>query len=389
MFRGDLSRDGHPSTATLDSGAAARLAVAWRAGMAGAVDGSPAVSEGRVVAGSQGGRLAAYDASTGSRLWEVVGLGPIAGSPSIAGHRVFAGSLSGHVRAFGLARGERLWDWKAPGVAPAIWSSPAVYGSLLLVGVGSQFGDTPLEVGRMIALDVATGREAWATCAMAGCDPGGGIWSTPAVDAAGRAFVGVGNPVDGILAFSASSGSRLWTYSFYADAARDLDVGASPVLLDVAGREAVGVGSVAGVFKLLDASSGAVIWSDELVSGSPVHGLIASPGFDGTNLYVGSASAPTGMFALNPKGGGVIWRRQTDQAVYSSPAVGSGALVFGTGVVFGDLRSGSIIALASRDGHVLWSFDAHSAVHSSPAIAGNLVVVGDSNGDLFAFRPKS
>ena len=67
-FRGDLQRDGHPSTATLDASGSARLKLAWRANMGAAVDGSPAVSNGLVVVASQGGRIAAYGSASGSSL---------------------------------------------------------------------------------------------------------------------------------------------------------------------------------------------------------------------------------------------------------------------------------------------------------------------------------
>jgi outer membrane protein assembly factor BamB len=388
-YRGDLQRDGHPSTATLDSSAAARLKLAWRANAGAAVDGSPAVSNGLVVVASQAGRVGAYSSATGAISWEVSGLGPFSGSVTIAAGRALAASLGGHVYAFDLSHGTRLWDWRAPGIQPAIWSSPAVYGQVVLVGVASQSGDTPLEVGRMVALDLASGRQVWSMCVTDGCAPGGGIWSTPAVDSDGRGFVGTGNPEDGVLAFDALTGRRLWRVGFYSDAGRDLDVGATPVVLQVGGSEAIAVGSVSGVFKLLDAATGTVIWSRDLVVGSAVHGLIASPAFDGISLYVPSASPPTGMFALAPGDGAVRWRQGTDQPVYSSPAAGNGVLVFGTGAVFGDVHVGSIVALSSRDGGVLWVYDAHSAVFSSPAIAGMMLVVGDSNGDVFAFRPST
>ncbi|TME39170.1 MAG: hypothetical protein E6I61_11865, partial [Chloroflexi bacterium] len=75
--------------------------------------------------------------------------------------------------------------------------------------------------------------------------------------------------------------------------------------------------------------------------------------------------------------------------IYSAPAVAKGVVIFGTGAVFGDLSTGSVVALSSSDGHRLWSYDTHSAVRSGPALAGDLVFVGDSAGDLLAFRPKS
>ncbi|MGH7761041.1 MAG: PQQ-binding-like beta-propeller repeat protein [Candidatus Dormibacteraceae bacterium] len=387
MFRGDVARDGHPQTATLDPAGAARLQLAWRAHLAGAIDGSPVVSGGKVVVGSENGELAAFDEEGGAQLWMRQGVGPISGSAAIAGNRVFAATLTGHVRAFDLAGGHDVWDWKAEGQQPALWSSPTIYRGLLLIGVGSQAGDTPLESGRIVALDVATGAELWSVCAIEGCHPGGGIWSTLSIDSAGHAFVGVGNPVDGVMAFDARTGNRFWETSFYQDAARDLDVGASPVLVDVGGREAVAVGSVAGILKMLDARDGSVIWSVGLVQGSAVHGLIATAAYDGVNLYVASAGAPTGLYARKLDGSGA-WTFVTYQPVYSAPSASRGVVVFGTGAVFGDLGAGFIIALSRDDGTVLWSYDARSAVRSSPAIAGSMVMVGDAAGDLFVFKPK-
>jgi outer membrane protein assembly factor BamB len=386
MFRGDLARDGHPPAATLDAAGAARLTVAWRAHLAGAIDGSPVVSSGKVVAGSENGEVAAFDEKAGTQLWIRRGLGPISGSPAIAGNRVFAATLTGHVRAFDLAGGRDVWDWKAEGQQPALWSSPTIYDGLLLIGVGSQAGDTPLESGRIVALDEGSGLERWSICAMAGCQPGGGIWSTPSIDSDGHAYVGVGNPVDGVLAFDARTGERLWETSLYPDAGLDLDVGASPVLVDLRGRQAVAVGSVAGSFEMLDVRTGAVIWSVDLVQGSAVHGLIATAAYDGVNLYVASASPPTGIYARKLDGSDA-WTLGTFQPVYSAPSAGNGVVLFGTGAVFGDMNVGLILALSRDDGKVLWSYDARSSVRSSPAIAGSLVVVGDAAGDLFAFRP--
>jgi outer membrane protein assembly factor BamB len=387
MFRGDLARDGHPPAVTLDATEAARLQLAWRAHLNGAIDGSAVVSRGKVVVGSENGELAAFDEKAGAQLWRRSGLGPISGSAAIVGNRVFAATLTGHVRAFDLASGRSVWDWKAEGLQPALWSSPTLYGGLLFIGVGSQAGDTPLESGRIVALDVGTGAEWWSVCAIAGCHPGGGIWSTPSIDSAGHAFVGVGNPVDGVMAFDARTGARLWETSFYSDAARDLDVGASPVLVDLGGREALAVGSVAGILKMLDARDGSIIWSVALVDGSAVHGLIATAAYDGVNLYIASASPPTGLFARGLDGSDV-WTLRTFQPVYSAPSAGDGVVIFGTGAVFGDLGVGLILALLRSDGSVVWSYDAHASVRSSLAIVGTLVLVGDAAGDLFAFRPK-
>ena len=105
-------------------------------------------------------------------------------------------------------------------------------------------------------------------------------------------------------------------------------------------------------------------------------------------LAVSIPGPPTGIVALRPADGTELWRHVTDLPVYSAPAVGEGVVMFGTGAVFGDLKSGSLIVLSTTDGRVLWSIDMHSAVRSGPALAGDLVVVGDNAGDLIAFRPS-
>ena len=386
MYRGDLARDGHPPTATLTEQSAARLAIAWRADLIGAVDGTPAVAGGMVIAGSAGGTLAAFDARTGATVWARHGLGAIAGSPTVAADRVYVGTLTGHVHARRLSNGDGIWDWHAPPNVN-VWASPVAYGDLVIAGMASPYGDNPLVPGRLFGLDAATGRERWMMCVRPDCAPGDGVWSTPAVDASGRAFVGVGNPEDGLLAFDPSTGKRTWLASLYPDTDRDLDIGASPAIFDLRGREVIAQAAVEGLLAVLDAATGDVVWSRDVVKGSAVHGLIASPAYDGQLLYVGSASPPTGMFALDPSDGTVAWRRETDQPVYSAPAVGNGVVVFGSGAVFGALHSGSILALSTADGHALWSYDTHSAVRSGPALAGDLVVAGDHAGELIAFRP--
>src|SRR5205814_9953249 len=135
-------------------------------------------------------------------------------------------------------------------------------------GIAPQYGDTPREAGGIAALDVATGQRRWVLCVFSGGTPGAGVWSAAPIDAAGRGIVGVGDPVDGLLAFDTATGRLLWKTSLHPDADRDLDVGATPVILNAGGREEVAVGSNAGMFALLDAGNGSVIWSRFLVAGS-------------------------------------------------------------------------------------------------------------------------
>jgi outer membrane protein assembly factor BamB len=372
--------------ARLAPAGAARLTLAWSAGLGGSIDGRPAVTDGLVVVGTEGGRLAALREANGARAWTVAGLGPVTDSPRIQGGRVLAGTLSGWVHAFDERSGRRLWSWHAKGDKPAVWSSPVVFRDRVLLGVGSQAGDTPLEAGRLVALDLHTGRQIWDECLLPGCQAGDGVWSSFAVDRQGRAFIGVGNPDDAVLAVDTATGRRLWETGLHPDLGRDLDVGATPVVFRQSGRERVAVGSTGGDFAVLDAGTGQTVWERTFVQGSAVHGLLGSPAYDGTRLYLPSASAPTGVLAIDPQGGELAWRAPTSEPVYSSPALGDGVVAVGTGDVLGGGGAGRVLVLASRDGAVIWSMDVHSAVWGSPALAGGSLYVGDHAGTLFCFR---
>ena len=362
--------------------------LAWRAHLQGAVDGTPAIAGGMVIAGSAGGELGAFDERTGRRIWVRSGLGAIADSPAVDAGRVFAGTLTGHLLAFAAADGRPLWDWTGPPDA-ALWSSPVVHRDLVIIGVASPFGDQPLVAGELVAIDARTGRVRWSLCLRAGCARGDGVWSTAAIDANGVAFAGVGNPGDGVIAFDPLTGARKWQVGLYADSGRDLDVGARPVIVSAGGGELVEVGSDEGTFVALNAADGRVVWSRKLVDGAAVHGLIASPVYDGANVYAASASPPYGLFVLKASSGEVAWRHSTDLPVYSAPAIARGVVVFGTGAVFGDVNAGLLIALSTIDGKELWRYDVRSAVRSGPAIAGDTVFAGDHAGDVIALRVSS
>src|SRR5260370_37653819 len=109
-------------------------------------------------------------------------------------------------------------------------SSPSVSGQPVIGGVGSQYGSTPLETGRIIALVLATGSRVWSLCVRE-CQPGDGIWSTPAIDSSGHGYIGVGNPDVGVLAFEVATGKPLWFTSFHPDAGLVVGARATPYVL--------------------------------------------------------------------------------------------------------------------------------------------------------------
>ena len=385
MFRGDLSRDGHPPGATLTRDQLKHYRLKWSHTLNGAVDGTPVVVNGLVYAASYGGRLDAYHLDDGAQVWSDEGLGAISGTPAVSGHTLVVGTLTGHVLALDATNGKKLWDWAAPGSRPSIWSSPAIHRRTVIVGIASPYGDTPLQAGRIVALDLASGALRWNLCVRGNCAAGSGVWSSAAIDSAGHGFAGAGNPDDAVVSFDVGSGQRLWTRTITADQRRDLDVGATPLIFQIGTREVVAVGSDGGTFALLDVGTGKVIWARQLVAGSSVHGLIASPAYDGKTLYVASASPPTDLFALDPLTGATRWHRGLGKPIYSAPAVGNGVVVFGAGDQAGG--KGGVYALSTEDGSLLFGYEDAYAVLSGPSISGSAVVVGDAGGNVMAFGP--
>ena len=389
MFRGDPARDGHPLGVTLTPASAARLQLAWTADLGSPIVGGPVVADGMVIAGTEGGTLEALSTEQGGVVWKQTGLGPLIGQPLISGDNLFIGSGDGRLYAFVLASGTRIWDWRAPGVEPALWGGPVVDSGLLLVGVGSQAGGSPSEVGRLVALDPASGDRIWATCLLPACAAGDPIRSSVALDPAGYGYVGVGSPDDAVAAFDAGIGRITWKTSLYPDQGRGLAVSATPLLFLSHGRERVAVGGQAGTFAVLDALTGAVVWTRDLVAGSAGGGLNGSAGFDGRALYLPSAGSPSGLLALDPDSGSVLWQATSARPVYSSPAVGLGVLVYGEGALQGDPPGGAVVALSTVDGRPLWRAQTGAAVLASPIVVGEAVYAADLGGRLFAFRPGS
>jgi outer membrane protein assembly factor BamB len=157
MFRGDLSRDGHPPAAILSARQAGTLKMLWSKAAGGAVDGTPVVVGSTVIAATGSGTIATFNLRSGAEGWTLGGLGEITGTPAVASGMVVVASTKGHAYGVRLADGRKLWDWPAPVEQQAIWSSPAIVGTRVLIGLASPYGDSPLEPGGVAALDLNTG----------------------------------------------------------------------------------------------------------------------------------------------------------------------------------------------------------------------------------------
>lgn len=115
--------------------------------------------------------------------------------------------------------------------------------------------------------------------------------------------------------------------------------------------------------------------------------VISSPALskDGSTLYIGSFDS--NLYALDTATGAVKWTFDTDEHIYSSPALDEAPDGTLRAIVFGS-TDGSVYAV-NPDGTLKWRYETGDVIRSSPAIGrapggGEVVYVGNGAGTVFA-----
>ncbi len=349
MFRHDLSHTGYST-----SWAPSTNRTLWNYPTSGAVESSPAVSDGMVFVGSYDNTVYALNYSTGELAWTYTTGGAVASSPAVSDGMVFVGSYDNSVYALSATTGALIWsyptnDW--------VVSSPAVADGKVFVGSY----DT-----KIYAFDAFTGAFIWSY------PTGDYVRSSPAV-ADGKVFVGSFDSK--VYALDASMGTHLWNYPTGGA------VYSSPAYSYVFGM--VYVGSLDGNVYALDASTGEEQWS--YFTGQNV---VSSPAVAYDNVYVGSYYEDGKVCALDAYNGDLVWVRTTgNHSVVSSPAVASGKVYVGSNDWTGKGGEviGKVCALDAWTGEPVWNYTTGGIMTSSPAVADGNVYVGSGDTKVYAF----
>ena len=128
----------------------------WLAPMPGPQWSSPAVENGRVFVGSRDDhKLYAFDAATGNTLWTAATSDWVQTSPAVANGVVYIGNNAGNVYAFNAQSGTLLWQTAfAPGFGSL--SSPTMANGVVYIASGIDASGTRFD-GKLYALDATTG----------------------------------------------------------------------------------------------------------------------------------------------------------------------------------------------------------------------------------------
>lgn len=227
-----------------------------------------------------------------------------------------------------------LKQWAEPG-PPLVWKA---------VGAGTGYSSLSIAGGRIftmgvrsgreyvIAFEVATGKEVWAT-------PNGGVFSN--------------DRGDGPRGTPTVDGNRLYALGGNGD------------------------------LSCLETSTGKVVWTMNILQkfggSNPKWGISESPLVIDEKVLVNAGGPEASVIALNKKDGSLIWKSQSDPAGYSSGMqvkIGTTTQV----VFFTDQRA---IGLDLKDGKLLWSYPRAAndvANVATPVVRGNRVFLSSDYG---------
>ncbi|MBC2665825.1 PQQ-binding-like beta-propeller repeat protein [Novosphingobium flavum] len=136
---GELVAYRYENGRTLWSDALARTSLSTTVGVLTDIDADPIIDRGRVFALGQGGRMAAYELTTGQRVWEL-NLAGIS-TPAIAGDWIFTLTDDAKLLCIARATGKARWVTQLPHFenekkksGQIYWTGPVLAGSRLWLG---------------------------------------------------------------------------------------------------------------------------------------------------------------------------------------------------------------------------------------------------------------
>jgi PQQ-dependent dehydrogenase (methanol/ethanol family) len=384
--------------------------------------------------------IAAIDAATCQEKWRVKEPGPSSGQLRVnrgaayLDGRLFRGTSDGDVLAYDAATGKKLWTTHLadPKIGESIPSAPIAWNGLVFIGTaGSErYG----VLGRVYALDAATGKTVWETYTVPTDKPqpgnekmqaqaratwgnaagipitGGGTWTTYTLDAErGLLYVPVGNPgpdfathvrpgenlyTNSILILDAKTGIYRNHYSLVPADFHDWDLAAAPVLVTTrAGRRVIAGAPKDGLLHVYDLAGNRKLYETPIATRENTEAPLSTtptrfcPGAAGGTEWNGPAYSPeTNLFFTGTVDWCVTVQLDSTQLTRKPGETWTGtplAAQFGVR----DLNwAGWIMATDADTGQVKWKYRASAPVLSGiTPTRGGLVFAGDMDKHAYAF----
>ena len=317
----------------------------------------PAVAEGRVYVADAGGRLHAFDADSGQRLWQVELDFTPGGGPGVGAAAIVVAGREGEVAGLAPTDGRLLWR---SAVSSEVMAVPAVADSMVVVRSGD---------GRVTGLSADSGRRVWT---YDHTPPVLTLRGTSSPQIAGRSLAVVGLDNGRLLALDLRDGNVLWEAEVAAPRGRTelermVDIDGDPVVF---GRE-VYAASYQGRLVAAALANGRIAWSRDFSS----H---VGQAVDSERVY--AVDVDNKLWAFDRFSGASIWRQEALRAVQlTAPAV------YGDYLLVGD-SEGYLNWLSLQDGELLDRTRVGGAIHQPPLVHDGRVHVLTSRGELAVYR---
>jgi outer membrane protein assembly factor BamB len=318
---------------------------------------APATDGTLIFAAANDGKVTAYDAAKGRKLWRRKTRLPLSAGPTVGESLLVLGSNNGDVVALNREDGTTLWQTV---VSSEVLAAPALTDELALVRTVD---------GKLIALRLADGTEAWFVQQSV---PRLSVRGTGAPAVRGDVVV-CGFDNGKLAAYSISDGSLLWEVlltppSGRTEVDRLADLNAS---VHVVGDDLYAAGYQGGL-SAVAIESGQVLWSLEVAS----HAGMAS---DFLNLYVTARNSS--IYAIARSTAREMWR---DESLLNRDV--SAPAAFGNSVVVGDFE-GYVHFFSASTGKLSARVRAGSdRVSAAPLVVNEMIYVLTDAGKLFAFK---
>jgi outer membrane protein assembly factor BamB len=287
----------------------------WGFDTVGRVDTTPTVVDGTVYASSQGGRVYAVDAESGTERWqyEVDTYPDLRCPPVVADGVAYVGTPDNKLLALNADSGERLWQAPVDGEQHenGVPAAPALVDGTLYV---------PTKVGTLHALSTDGGTEQWTF------DTGDDWVAAPSV-LNGTVYVATsGNQV---YAVDAASGEQIWTYSTGEDPFISEGVSDDVYSSTAVANGTVYVGSYNNGLHAISAADGTREWREHLNEDGFENDVTGSPTVAGGTVYVGSYD--NNIYALDAADGTEYFRLGSEfgEDVAASPVAVDGYVFYG------------------------------------------------------------
>lgn len=316
----------------------------------------PATDGARIFAGAHDGKVAAFDAESGRKLWTVDTKLPLSAGPAFGGGLLVFGTNDGDLIALDADSGQQRW--LIP-VGSEVLAAPAVSGNVVV------FRSVD---GRLRGFSTRDGATLWTVAQ-----------TLPALTLRGNTAprIAGGTVVSGfdngrVGAYALTSGEVLWEQAIASPTGRNelerlVDISAG---LQVVGNDVYAAG-YQGRAVGIDLNTGLVLWQQDISS-------FAGLGVDANNVYV--TDDVGSVIALNRRGGVPVWRQEALRLRdVTAPAR------YRDAVVVGDFE-GYLHWINPADGSfVARTRAAGDRITGAPLVVGlNLVVQGD-DGTVAAF----